>query len=59
MEGSIEDWRNAYFTIYKNEFGITPEYREASEPGFRGLGFVGYYLTNLNELYLSDFHKIV
>ena len=47
MEGSIEDWRNAYFTIYKNEFGISPKFREASEPGFRGQGFVGYYLTDL------------
>jgi len=47
IEGSVEDLRNTYITLYKNEFGISPELREKSEPGLRGEGFVSYYLTDL------------
>jgi len=47
IEGSVEDLRNTYITLYKNEFGISPELREESEPGLRGEGFVSYYLTDL------------
>jgi len=47
IEGSIENWRNTYITLYKNEFGIAPEYREYSESDFKGQGFLSYYLTNL------------
>lgn len=47
-EGSIQDWRDTYITLYKNEFGITPEYREYSKPGtLRGSAATGWYLTDL------------
>ena len=47
-EGSIEDWRNSYITLYKNEFGVTPKYREYSKPGvLRGSAATGTYLTDL------------
>jgi hypothetical protein len=47
-EGSIDDWKNSYITIYKNEFGISPEVREYATPGvLRGTGANGLYLTDL------------
>jgi len=43
-EGSIEDWRNAYITIYQNEYGIAPEHRYFREDLF---STNGSYLTDL------------
>jgi hypothetical protein len=43
-EGSIEDWRNAYITIYQNEYGIAPEHRSFRDDLF---STNGSYLTDL------------